>query len=128
MKLARVIGTIWATRRIPHMEGATLQLIQPLDGELAEAGEPLAAADTVGAGPGELVLYTTSYEAVIPFVTRPGGPGLGTKVAIDASILGIVEQHERDARWSPESGPKGSGGATTGKCRKKAPGRRKGAK
>lgn len=99
MKLARVVGTIWATRMAPDMDGATLQLIQPLNGELEPSGEPVAACDTIGAGPGELVLYATSYEAVIPFVMRSGGKGLGTKVPLDASIIGIVEQHDRSAKW-----------------------------
>ena len=39
-----------------------------------------------------------------------------------------LEQHERDARWLPEPGPKASGRAASGKRGKKAPGRRKGAK
>ena len=92
MNLARVIGTIWATRKYPEAEGATLQLVQPLTGEGAPLGRPIVACDTVGAGPGETVLYVTAYEAVIPFVTRRGGRGLGTLVPIDASIVGIVER------------------------------------
>ena len=87
MILGRVIGTIWATRKVPHLEGATMQIVQPLTAELTPAGEPIVALDTVGAGPGELIFYVTSYEAVIPYVTREGGPGLGTKVCPDASIV-----------------------------------------
>ncbi|GIW71841.1 MAG: hypothetical protein KatS3mg102_1383 [Planctomycetota bacterium] len=105
MKLARVIGTIWASRRAPNLDAPTLQLVQPLTGELQPDGEPFAAADTVGAGPGELVLYVTAYEAVIPYVTRPGGPGLGTLVPVDAALVGIVEQHERIASWRPGGSP-----------------------
>ena len=92
MNLARVIGTIWATRKYETAEGATMQLIQPLTGEMTPLGRPIAATDTVGAGPGEVVLYVTAYEAVIPLVTRRGGRGLGTLTPTDASIVGIVER------------------------------------
>ena len=91
MNLARVVGTIWATRKSPDLDGATLQIIQPLSLELEPLGKPFAAVDTVGAGEGELVYYVTAYEAVIPFF-RP-------QVPIDASIVGIVDHidHEPSA-------------------------------
>lgn len=97
MNLARVIGTIWATRKYETLDGATLQLIQPLTGALEPLGRPIAASDTVGAGPGETVLYVTAYEAVIPLVTRKGGRGLGTLTPTDASIVAIVERVDSSA-------------------------------
>ena len=87
MNLARVIGTIWATHKYGDLEGATMQVVQPLDGELEPHGRPIVAVDTVGAGEGEVVFYVTAYEAVIPFPK--------SLVPIDASIVGIVEQLER---------------------------------
>lgn len=83
MNVARVIGTIWATRKHPDLEGAKIQLIQPLSCDQKPFGKPLAAVDTVGAGEGELVYYVTAYEAVIPFF-RP-------MVPIDASLVGIID-------------------------------------
>ena len=65
------------------------------------------AADTVGAGPGELVLYITAYEAVIPFVTRRGGKGLGTLTPLDASIVAIVERWERDGTYTVKPAARG---------------------
>ena len=53
MKLARVIGTIWATRRIPHMEGATLQLIQPLAERRVTSVEAAQQANSLRALAGE---------------------------------------------------------------------------
>lgn len=98
MHLARVAGTLWATTKYDTVDGAALQIVQPLDDDLKPSGRPLVAADTVGAGPGELVFYVTNYEAVIPLVTRPGGRGLGTLTPVDASIVGIVENWERAKR------------------------------
>ena len=90
MNLARVIGTIWATRKNPDLEGAKIQMVQPLTLELEPIGKPIAAIDTVGAGEGELVYYVTAYEAVIPFF-RP-------MVPIDASLVGIVDTIDHDPR------------------------------
>lgn len=86
MFLAKVIGTIWATRKDPSLEGLKMQIIQPLDRFEQPAGRPLIAVDTVGAGPGEAVFYVTAREATLPL-----RHGLSP---VDASIVGIVDQVE----------------------------------
>ena len=101
MNVARVTGTLWATRKYEDMDAVAMQIIQPLNDALEPTGKPLVAADTVGAGPGELIFYTTAYEAVIPFLTRKGGKGLGTLVPLDAAIVGIVESWERGPDYRP---------------------------
>ena len=83
MHLAKVIGTIWATRKYEALESAKMQLIQPLTGKLKKHGAPIIAVDTIGAGPGEIVYYVTAREAVIPYPAD--------LAPIDASIVGIVD-------------------------------------
>lgn len=83
MYLAKVIGTVWATRKVESLEGAKMQIIQPLTSRFETEGDPLVAIDTIGAGPGEIVFYITAREAVIPY-RREMAP-------IDASIVGIVD-------------------------------------
>lgn len=83
MHLAKVIGTVWATRKVETLEGAKLQIIQPLTAAEKPTSSPLVAVDTIGAGPGETVYYVTAREAVIPY-RREMTP-------IDASIVGIVD-------------------------------------
>ncbi|MEZ6189280.1 MAG: EutN/CcmL family microcompartment protein [Planctomycetota bacterium] len=87
MNLGRVIGTVWASRKHTGFEGLRMQLLQPLTGELKPAGGVIAACDSVGCGPGELVYYVLQYEATLPFPERPLTP-------IDAAIVGIVDQHD----------------------------------
>lgn len=83
MHLAKVIGTIWATRKYESVTGYKMQFIQPIDSSLKKYGEPIIALDTVGAGPGEIVMYVTASEAVIP---------LDVDMApVDASIVGIID-------------------------------------
>ena len=82
--LAKVVGTIWGTQKSEGLDGSTMPILQPISARGQEIGTPFAAVDTVGAGPGETVLYVTAYEAVIP--CRRG------MVPIDAAIVGIVDR------------------------------------
>jgi ethanolamine utilization protein EutN len=84
MKLARVIGTVVATRKVDSIRDLKILMIQPLDEKLKPTGLPLAAIDTVQAGPGEIVYYTLAREAALA-LPDPMSP-------VDASITGIVDQ------------------------------------
>jgi ethanolamine utilization protein EutN len=84
MFLARVIGTVWATRKDEHLKGFKLQFIQPIDRRRNVVGDPIVAVETVGAGAGETVMYITAREAVIPLPVD--------EAPVDASIVGIVDR------------------------------------
>ncbi|MEE9225156.1 MAG: EutN/CcmL family microcompartment protein [Bacteroidota bacterium] len=84
MYFAKVIGTIWATRKDENLKAFKLQFLQPLNAMRESVGDPVVAVDTVGAGPGETVFYITAREAVIPLPV-PMAP-------VDASIVGIVDR------------------------------------
>jgi len=56
MKIARVIGRVWATAKDEHLEGWKILLLRPLDLEGRARGEAYLALDSVGAGAGERVL------------------------------------------------------------------------
>jgi ethanolamine utilization protein EutN len=84
MFLGRVIGTIWATRKDETLRNFKLQFVQPITASRENAGSPIVAVDTVGAGPGETVFYITAREAVIPLPVETA--------PVDASIVGIVDR------------------------------------
>ncbi len=84
MYFAKVIGTIWATRKDENLKSFTLQFIQPLNTQRENVGDPIVAVDTIGAGPGETVFYITAREAVIPLPVE--------MAPVDASIVGIVDR------------------------------------
>ncbi len=84
MFLAKVIGTVWATRKDDHLTNFKMQFIQPLTAAGGKVGDPIVAVDTVGAGPGEIVFYITAREATIPLPVD--------MAPVDASIVGIVER------------------------------------
>ena len=83
MQLARVIGTVVATIKNDSLDGRTLLLIQTLDKDLAPAGKPLVAVDSVGAGVGELVFWCRGKEASFPFKRED--------TTTDCTIIGIVD-------------------------------------
>ncbi|GIV59570.1 EutN/CcmL family microcompartment protein [Rhodocaloribacter litoris] len=92
MNLARVIGTVWATRKYPTLEGRRLLFAQPLTFGGDALGDPIVMLDTADAGVGDVVLYVTSSEAAIPF-----HPNL---TPTDATIVGVVERIDRlDTTW-----------------------------
>lgn len=83
MLLGKVIGTIWATRKYDSLNSYKMQFVQPINSKLDEVGEPIIAVDTIGAGPGEIIFYATSSEAVIAMDVD--------MAPVDASIVGIVD-------------------------------------
>lgn len=86
MQLARVAGTVVATRKEPAMEGLKLLLVKPLDEEGKETGSSLVAADSVGAGPGEVVLIAAGSSARQTVATD--------KRPVDAVVMAIVDTWE----------------------------------
>ena len=83
MKLAQVIGTVVATRKDTSLCGCKMLMIQSLTDDMKPSGEPLAAIDTVQAGPGDLVYWITGREAALALPD--------TFTPVDATIVGIVD-------------------------------------
>ena len=89
MNMAKIIGTVWATKKYPTLEGHRLLIIQPVNSQMEQTSAPIVATDSVGAGqPNELVYYVTSGEAPLP---------LNIKAPTDATIIGIVERVDRNS-------------------------------
>ena len=90
MQLARVIGTVVATRKHRKFEGAKLLLVQPLNLDDTPRGASLLAVDGVGAGVGEKVLIVLEGRAAGEAIDQKAAP-------VDAAIIGIVDHVEIDA-------------------------------
>jgi len=85
MDIARVIGTIVATRKIPSLKGSILSIIQPLDENLKPTSAAIIATDSSARrGVGEIVYFVASGDAV------PTGPD-GSNIPVDAAIVGIID-------------------------------------
>ena len=89
MILARVVGTVVATRKDPGLAGHKLLVVRPLDSAGAELDSQLVAVDSVQAGAGETVIVVQGSSARM-------ASGLEDR-PIDAAIVGIVDSIERNA-------------------------------
>ncbi len=90
MLLGRVTGTVVASRKEARLEGWKLLVVRQLDHENREAGGYVVAADAVGAGVGEVVLYATGSSARQTELTRDR--------PCDAVVMAIVDEWEIGGR------------------------------
>lgn len=89
MKIAKVIGNIWATRKEDKLAGIKLLIVQPIniiDGSKDKT--PIVAADIIGAGIGETVIIVGGSSA--------RGAAGSLNIPVDATVVGIVDGHEID--------------------------------
>lgn len=86
MILARVVGTVVATRKDERLVSSKLLLAQPIAPDGQPRGHHLVAIDTVDAGAGETVLIITGSSARMAEGLRDA--------PVDAAIVGIVDAVE----------------------------------
>jgi ethanolamine utilization protein EutN/carbon dioxide concentrating mechanism protein CcmL len=86
MTLARVLGTVVSTRKEETMEGLKFLILQQVNLAGEDKGGFVVAADAVGAGVGEIVLYATGSSARQTIATD--------KRPCDAVVMAIVDNWE----------------------------------
>lgn len=96
MVLAKVVGTVVSSQKESSMEGLRFMLIQPVDPDGKPAGAHVVAVDSVGAGPGEFVLYAAGSSARQTLATD--------KRPCDAVIMAIVDNWEIDGHLKYHKG------------------------
>jgi microcompartment protein CcmK/EutM len=88
MLLARVIGTVVATRKDPRLEGKKLLICRLMDPDGNDEQGHLVAVDTVHAGFREHVLIVQGSSARMAEGCKD--------TPIDAAIVGIIDQVTQD--------------------------------
>jgi ethanolamine utilization protein EutN len=88
MILARVVGTVVATRKDPRLEGFKLLIVKPVSPEGKDEAGYVVAVDTVSAGIGERVITVSGSSARMAdgCKDRP----------VDNAIVGIVDEVHLD--------------------------------
>ena len=88
MLLGRVVGTVVSSRKEQRLAGLKFLLLAQVDTDGEDTGAYVVAADAVGAGPDEIVMYATGSSARQTEQTdaRP----------CDAVIMAIVDTWEVD--------------------------------
>ena len=86
MLLGRVAGTLVASTKEPTLEGLKFLVVRQLDVDDSETGGYVVAADAVGAGVGEVVMYATGSSARQTIATKDR--------PCDAVVMAIVDTWE----------------------------------
>ena len=84
MKLGKVVGKIISTRKDPQLQGAILYIVQPLDGQSEETGDPIVAVDGVESHIYSTIFYVHGREGTLTLE--------GRKIPSDAGIVGIIDR------------------------------------
>jgi ethanolamine utilization protein EutN len=88
MLLAKIVGTVVATRKDDRLVSSKLLLVRPMDPSGSPSGGYLVAVDTVDAGVGETVLIVSGSSARM---------AAGLKdCPVDAAIVGVIDQVEAE--------------------------------
>jgi ethanolamine utilization protein EutN len=88
MILARVVGTVVATRKDPRLEGKTLLILKPVSPDGKDEAGYVVSVDTVSAGYRETVIAVSGSSARM---------AAGCKdTPVDSSIVGIVDKVHLD--------------------------------
>ena len=94
MLIARVIGTVVATRKHDRLVGSKIQIVQPLaPNGLSPSGESFVAVDAVGAGVDERVVVVTGSGARLAIDDE--------RAPVDATIVGIIDEIDIEGAPSP---------------------------
>ena len=88
MLLARIVGTVVATRKDPRLEGKKLLICRPIDPDGNEEKGYMVAVDTVHAGFGDRVLIVQGSSARMASGCKD--------TPVDAAIVGVVDQVSQD--------------------------------
>ncbi|MBI6545494.1 MAG: EutN/CcmL family microcompartment protein [Cyanobacteria bacterium NC_groundwater_1444_Ag_S-0.65um_54_12] len=86
MLIGKIVGTLVAEQKDPKLVGTKLLVVRQLDVKARETEGYVIAADTVGAGVGEVILYATGSSARQTLATE--------NKPIDATIMAIVDTWE----------------------------------
>jgi microcompartment protein CcmK/EutM len=88
MILARVVGTVVATRKDPRLEGKKLLILKPISAEGKDEAGYVVSVDAVGAGFRERVIAVAGSSARM---------AEGCKDApVDSAIVGIIDDLRLD--------------------------------
>jgi ethanolamine utilization protein EutN len=83
MRIAEVVGSVWATRKVESVRALKMLLVRPLDGDLKRTAELWVAADVVDAGVGDRVVVA---------VGRAARLAVGNDAAaVSAAVVGVVD-------------------------------------
>jgi microcompartment protein CcmK/EutM len=101
MLLAKVVGTVVASRKDPKVEGFKFMLLRQVNPENMKEGGYVVANDAVGCGMGEYVLYASGSSARQTDITKDKPCDAVIMAIVDTWEIGGSVLYQKD---SPEHG------------------------
>jgi len=84
MFLAKVVGTVWSTKKAPDLEGVKFLIVHPIELDKEPARSVVVVADRMGAGIGEIVMCAYGKAARSAIGDQ--------EMSIEAAVVGIVDR------------------------------------
>lgn len=84
MFLAKVVGTVWSTKKTPDLEGVKFLIVHPIELDKEPARSVVVVADRLGAGVGEIVMCAYGKAARSAIGNQ--------EMSIEAAVVGIVDR------------------------------------
>ncbi|WP_295237994.1 EutN/CcmL family microcompartment protein [Veillonella sp.] len=88
MLVAKVIGSLWSTRKDEKLNGWKFMIVRVLEADGTTEKESFVAADNAGAGIGDTVLVALGEAARIS--------AENSNTPIDAMIVGVIDSIDTD--------------------------------
>ena len=90
MFIGRVVGTVWATKKVDNVKSLRFLMVHPVNIDKAPNTNVVVVADTLGAGVGELVIVSYGHAARRALTDQPN------ELSIEAAVIGLVDEIEVD--------------------------------
>ncbi len=84
MFLGKVVGTVWATKKSPDLEGVRFLVVHPIELDKEPTRNIVVVADRMGAGVGEMVMCAYGKAARTAIGDQ--------EMAIEAAVVAIVDR------------------------------------
>ena len=88
MFVGKVVGSVWATKKRPELEGLKFLVVKPLHLNTEPGSDVVIVADRIGAGVGENVICSYGKAGRIAVDDE--------RMPIEAAVIAIVDKFEID--------------------------------
>lgn len=94
MFLAKVVGSVWSTKKTDNLKNLKFLVVNPLNLKKDPLTDVVIVADVLGAGIGETVICAYGHAARKAIL--PDNP---TSLSIEAAVVGIVDKIDIDENF-----------------------------
>lgn len=97
MFLAKVVGSVWSTKKTDNLQNLRFLLVNPINLKKAPLTDVVVVADVLGAGVGELVICAYGHAA-----RKAICPENPSNLSLEAAVVGIVDRMDVDQSFLEE--------------------------